>query len=218
MPTPPPPPEDPLDFLQDEQLTAAKRREYKVRPPGDAPARTGATGHRAAQMAAGIPQSDAKPKHCRNCGNQVDAQAIACLSCGRAPSNGNKFCQNCGADTDPEAIICVKCGVSTARVVMATAVGVGGPRDGKVHPSDPPKDPVLMCVLSVLLVGLGQMILGQTAKGAVMLCTALFFGIPLALFTYGLAIPAVWFMSGADAYRIGQKLKQGRSVGEWEFF
>jgi uncharacterized OB-fold protein len=51
--------------------------------------------------------------YCRNCGKPVDVQAIACMSCGRAPSNGNSFCHNCGSTTDPAAILCVKCGVST---------------------------------------------------------------------------------------------------------
>jgi hypothetical protein len=37
------------------------------------------------------------------------------MSCGLAPSNGNKFCRNCGADTHPEAIVCVKCGAQTGR-------------------------------------------------------------------------------------------------------
>ena len=48
---------------------------------------------------------------CRNCGKEVNAQAVACVSCGLSPTNGERFCQNCGADTQAGAIICTKCGV-----------------------------------------------------------------------------------------------------------
>jgi hypothetical protein len=47
---------------------------------------------------------------CRNCGNELNANAIACLSCGCDPNRGNKNCQNCGVETNPEQIICIKCG------------------------------------------------------------------------------------------------------------
>ena len=34
---------------------------------------------------------------CKNCGKEVDANAVACPGCGCVPTNGNKFCPNCGA-------------------------------------------------------------------------------------------------------------------------
>jgi TM2 domain-containing membrane protein YozV len=87
-----------------------------------------------------------------------------------------------------------------------------------VHPSDPPKDPVLMCILSGLFVGLGQIVMGQTAKGIVMILFAIFAGLPLALVTLGLSIPGFWAVAAVDAYKIANKLKQGTPVGAWEFF
>ena len=67
--------------------------------------------------------------------------------------------------TNPAAIVCVKCGS-----IDKGSCGSGGILDGgTVQPSDPPKDPAIMCILSVLIVGLGQIILGQTAKGITML-------------------------------------------------
>ena len=48
--------------------------------------------------------------YCKNCGNQINPNAIACLSCGCDPNRGNKNCQNCGVETNPEQIICVTCG------------------------------------------------------------------------------------------------------------
>src|SRR5215472_13048405 len=54
------------------------------------------------------------PMYCRNCGKEVAAQAVICVSCGVAPGNGKSFCQNCKAKTEPNAEICVKCGVRLA--------------------------------------------------------------------------------------------------------
>lgn len=51
-------------------------------------------------------------KHCRNCGNQVNQDAVACLNCGCDPKKGTKNCQNCGNETIPEQIICLSCGVT----------------------------------------------------------------------------------------------------------
>jgi ribosomal protein L40E len=48
---------------------------------------------------------------CRNCGKEVAAQAVMCVSCGVPPKNGKKFCQNCGAETPAVAEMCTKCGV-----------------------------------------------------------------------------------------------------------
>ena len=39
--------------------------------------------------------------YCRNCGKPVDARAVACVSCGLVPSNGNNYCRICGANTHP---------------------------------------------------------------------------------------------------------------------
>jgi len=158
--------------------------------------------------------SETTSKYCRNCGKPVDAQAVACMSCGLAPSNGNAFCRNCGADTNPAAIACVKCGASTKGVVVMAG---GGSSGGMVHPSEQPKDPVLMGVLSALIPGLGQIILGQTAKGIVMLVVATF--LTVGTCGWGLLLyPLNWVVSGLDAYKIATKLKQGNPVGGWDFF
>jgi TM2 domain-containing membrane protein YozV len=88
------------------------------------------------------------------------------------------------------------------------------PRRDKIMPSDPPKDPIFMCILSFLLVGLGQFWVGQRAKGLLMLLAAFILG----SVTVGIAIPIIWVLSAYDAYRIAAKLRDGRPVGQWEFF
>lgn len=49
---------------------------------------------------------------CRNCGKEVDANAVACMGCGCSPRAGNKFCANCGAEIGEGQVVCVKCGVA----------------------------------------------------------------------------------------------------------
>ena len=48
--------------------------------------------------------------NCKNCGNQINPTAVACLSCGCDPRKGNKNCGNCGVETNVEQIICINCG------------------------------------------------------------------------------------------------------------
>ena len=48
--------------------------------------------------------------YCTNCGKEVNAQAVACMSCGLHPRTKNNFCYNCGNSVHPEAVVCVNCG------------------------------------------------------------------------------------------------------------
>mgnify|MGYP000860359025 FL=1 len=50
--------------------------------------------------------------YCKNCGNQVNENAIACLKCGCDPKRGANNCNSCGVETTSEQIICIKCGVA----------------------------------------------------------------------------------------------------------
>jgi molecular chaperone DnaK (HSP70)/TM2 domain-containing membrane protein YozV len=86
-----------------------------------------------------------------------------------------------------------------------------------VQPSNPSKNPIFMAILSFLIVGLGQMIMGQVAKGLVMLVGV----ITAALVTGGIAAtlaPVAWIFSACDAFAIAKKLRAGKAVGKWEFF
>lgn len=82
----------------------------------------------------------------------------------------------------------------------------------QIPPSTPPKDPIIAAVLSVLLLGgVGQMYLGQTKKGIILIVATLV----LSCIGIGFLIP---FVGAYDAYVIGNKLKEGKSVGDMEFF
>ena len=81
-------------------------------------------------------------------------------------------------------------------------------------PSDPPRDPTLMAILSFLIPGLGQIVLGQTVKGVVLL--VLYVGAGLITVCVG-SLP-VLIVAIVDAYQIGVKLRNGQPVKQWEFF
>lgn len=49
---------------------------------------------------------------CKNCGNEMNENAFACMNCGFAKGTGERFCSNCGNEINPGAVICTKCGAS----------------------------------------------------------------------------------------------------------
>jgi hypothetical protein len=83
-----------------------------------------------------------------------------------------------------------------------------------VMPSDPPRDPTVMAILSFLLPGLGQIVLGQNVKGIVLI--VLYFGVGFATACFGSLV--VLIVAIIDAYQIAVKLRNGRPVKQWEFF
>ena len=90
-----------------------------------------------------------------------------------------------------------------------------------VLPSDPPRDPTLMAILSLVIPGLGQIVLGQNIKGLAFLAACLGLSVVTCygggVFTM-LLLVAADVVAIIDAYQIGQKLQQGRPVAQWEFF
>ncbi len=66
------------------------------------------------------------------------------------------------------------------------------------------KDPILACLLNLLLVGIGHIYLGRIGKGLVIMVL----GIVLGIFTWGIAyvLLVIWAMS--DAYRLAKKMNQ----------
>ncbi|MBR2059728.1 MAG: NINE protein [Fibrobacter sp.] len=52
---------------------------------------------------------------CKNCGKEVERNAVACMGCGCDPLNGEKFCRHCGSALNPGQVVCVKCGHAVRR-------------------------------------------------------------------------------------------------------
>lgn len=117
-------------------------------------------------------------------------------------------CPFCAEQIAINAIKCRFCG--------SMLVPVYGPSDHNViRPTESPQNPLLMAILSgCCIAGLGQMIMGQVAKGIVCLIVA----IALAGVTGGISVVGTWPLLGIDAYMVARKLRAGHTVGVWEFF
>ncbi len=126
------------------------------------------------------------------------------------------YCNQCGSHIGTETTHCLYCGAPN-RNIQQTGFSPGPMTPGQkfVLPSHPPKNPLLMGFLTgCCITGLGQIILGQTVKGIVLLVGS----IVLYVATSGLGFLLVAPLLAVDAYLIAKKLEAGNPVGEWEFF
>ena len=159
---------------------------------------------------------------CTNCGQEIPNNAAVCSHCGVAIGQEKKFCANCGQAINANQAICLKCGCALPQTQMPNNMqqmqmpnnmnNAQNAGQKTIQPSG--KSATTATILTCLITGLGQMYLGQTIKGVVMLLAAFVIG----GFTMGFAAPIIWIVAMIDAYKIGKKLEAGQSVGEWEFF
>lgn len=49
--------------------------------------------------------------YCKNCGEQLNENQIACTKCGFQSGAGENYCQFCGSSITPGAMVCIKCGM-----------------------------------------------------------------------------------------------------------
>ncbi len=68
---------------------------------------------------------------CRNCGNEMTAEAAVCMKCGVPVGKGKKFCPHCGSEHAEEAVICVNCGMSLEQPVVHQTPADAAPADAK---------------------------------------------------------------------------------------
>lgn len=95
----------------------------------------------------------------------------------------------------------------------AASPGPGG--GGLVYPTTPPKDPILVMVLNLLVAGgVGYIIMGQKTKGIVAIVVAVVGG----AMSCGILYFVVCLLGAIDGYLQAQQLQQGHPVGEWTFF
>lgn len=101
------------------------------------------------------------------------------------------------------------------------------PDPGQPVPPAPPSQhlPWVAALLSLFFPGIGQIYNRQTAKGAVLLAAYLVIAFVtwlLTSFCIGVLLwpllLAVIIVAVIDAAMIGQKVAEGRPVGEWDFF
>ena len=83
-----------------------------------------------------------------------------------------------------------------------------------VYPQQPPKDPILILVLNLLVAGcLGYFMIGQKMKGIVSLIAVLVLAIP----TCGAGSLLVAVAAAIDGYMQAQQLQAGHPVAQWTF-
>ncbi|MFY9620640.1 MAG: hypothetical protein WAQ99_12595 [Pyrinomonadaceae bacterium] len=78
-----------------------------------------------------------------------------------------------------------------------------------------PKSPVLAALLSSLLVGMGQIYLGQVEKGLCLLVVVLLLVMSSAPGPWGIVLLLINVL---DAFLLGRKVKRGRQLRRWQFF
>lgn len=83
-----------------------------------------------------------------------------------------------------------------------------------IQPSDPPKNAIVAAILSLILFGgVGQLYLGQTKKG-IILIVVWFIGIC----TFGILTTIAAIAGAIDAYMMADKLQKGEAIGDMEWF
>lgn len=142
----------------------------------------------------------------------------------QAPTSG-LTCQFCASPLERLSNICPFCagenqlrssGIISTKVTLEPAwqrqVGMD---DGRICATSPARDPIMVALLSgICLPGLGQIMLGQAVKGGVLL----FLTVIISIMTGGCALLVLMPVLGVDAYLLADKLRDGRTVGQWEFF
>jgi hypothetical protein len=83
-----------------------------------------------------------------------------------------------------------------------------------VYPQQPPKDPVLIAVLNLVVAGcLGYFMIGQKMKGIVAVIAWV-----LGLASCGIVSGLVAIVAAIDGYLQAQHLKANMPVAQWTFF
>ncbi len=112
-----------------------------------------------------------------------------------------KYCPNCGTQIDEKADECPNCGVRQP----------GAPKYQKVYQL---KNPVLAAVLSLLVVGLGQVYNGQVGKGLLFFLVAIIIGLTLFIFIGFILVPLFWLFAAYDAYTTAEKINRGELIND----
>jgi hypothetical protein len=133
-----------------------------------------------------------------------------------------RCCQYCATVLPEGAMLCPFCTGDNRRVSIHTKMQLepawqrDDPDDGTfITATMPPRDPLLMAFISgACLAGLGQVIIGQSAKGICLILLT----VVLAVITGGVSSLVIFPISALDAYLVADKLRNGKLVGAWEFF
>ncbi len=85
-----------------------------------------------------------------------------------------------------------------------------------VHPSNPPKDPIIILILNLLVLGgVGYIVMGQKTKGIVAIIA---WFVLLAPPSCGTLSGLIALVAAIDGFLQATQLKEGKSLGQWTFF
>lgn len=125
----------------------------------------------------------------------------------------NTVCSACGA-TLAGVHRCGACGRATGERSTDAEASTTSAADPRFVRPRPTASPWKAAFLSTLLIGLGQMSVGQVRKGVALLIG----GTILSIVTLGIAALVIMPVAAIDAYKIADKLRRGQPVRAWEFF
>lgn len=149
---------------------------------------------------------------CKNCGRELPDNAKFCKECGAEVvveelGGESQFCSSCGFKMPMNLKFCPQCGSPTSKAPHVNTVNNGG---NSVVNKD--KNPLLAMLLSLLIVGLGQIYLGLTKKGIILFVAAVISGI-LTLIIIGYVFwLLIWIYGMYDALNSAQKMQSGIAV------
>lgn len=131
-----------------------------------------------------------------------------CSSCGKGIPDGSAFCPECGTQLNGTM-------PSTQQEYRQSQSSAQGTRDQTrtdlIYPKNPPVSPHVS-LLALIQPGIPHVIYGQVAKG-LLLTVAFWLSIPTGIGPLIILVGAL-----VDAYKIGNALKLGRTVGKWQVF
>jgi hypothetical protein len=85
-----------------------------------------------------------------------------------------------------------------------------------VYPANPPKDPILVLILNLLVAGgVGYIVMGQKTKGIVAIIAWVVLLMPPSC---GTLSGLIAILGAIDGYLQAQQLQQGHPVGQWTWF
>ena len=135
-----------------------------------------------------------------------------------------KICPKCSTENDEENKYCTSCASplkevsSEEKYSVTPSYSSQSLRDEDSYISKTEtkgkKEPLIMGLLSLFIPGLGQMLIGQMAKGAGILVGTVI----LTCITGGFLWLPIGLFSAIDSYKLTEKINEGNTPGEMEFF
>ena len=139
--------------------------------------------------------------YCRNCGSEMNENAVVCVKCGVAKGMGNSYCPNCGKETDPNAAFCINCGCALTNMTAVNSV------NSTAVPGA--KSKLVAGLLGIFLGGLGihNFYLGYTQKAIIQVLLGT---VGAIFFFIGPVISGIWGLVEGILILVGKINEDGK--------